>query len=128
MKQLITKAELDQYGDLCKTLAPFKSSISAKEALRRKIAAAYEDQAADQSFQAEGERWTIRLSPKTVKRMFKPGALKRLAFFLGDAFFKIAQVPLGDFEAHVTLPDRSKYVVESQTGYRTVEAVEKKAA
>lgn len=127
MKQLITKAELDQYGDYCKTLAPFKSTISAHKALRKKIAAAYEDQAADESFQAEGERWTVKLSPKTVRRMFKPGALKRLAHFLGDAFYKIAQVPLGEFEAHVTLPDRSKYIVESQTGYRTVEAVEKQA-
>ncbi len=128
MKQLITKAELDQYGDDCKTLAPFKSVISRKEALRKKIVSAYEDQAEDQSFQAEGERWTVKLSPKTTKRAFKPGALKRLAAFLGDVFFKIAQVPLGEFENHVTVLDRSKYIVESQTGHRTVEAVEKKAA
>ncbi len=124
----ITKAEYDQYGDDCKTLAPYQSTITRKEGLRKKIVAAHEDKPADLPCTAEGERWTLMLSPRKMKRIFKPGAIKRLAAFLGDTFYKIADVGFGDFDEHVTILDRSKYVVEEQTGHRTIEAVEKPAA
>ncbi len=127
MKQ-ITKAEYDQYGDDCKTLAPFQSTITRKESLRKKIVAAHEDKPADLPCAAEGDRWLLMLSPRKMKRIFKPGAIKRLAAFLGDQFYKIADVGLGDFDEHVTILDRSKYVVEEQTGHRTIEAIEKPAA
>ena len=124
----VTKAEVDHYGDLCKRLDPFKADIAGKEKLRKKIVAAYDDQPADESFTPEGDRWILKLGPRTMRRIWKPGAIKRLATFLGDAFYKIAQVPLGEFDDHVTIPDRSKYVIEEQTGHRHIDAIEKPAA
>ena len=126
-EKYIVSLEADRFGYLDKKLAPFKSEIAEREKLSKKLRARADAEPADQPCVFEGDHFTLKLSARTMKRVFKPGALKRLFNFLGDAFYKIAEVPLGKFDDHVTILDRSKYVVEEQIGYRTIEAIEKPA-
>ena len=119
------KALYDQYGDLKSELAPLQYKISAMEKCRKAIVALHEDEPADQPCAAEGDRWLITMTPRTMQRVFKPGALKKLSVALGKRFWAICTVGLGKFEEEVTLLDRSKYVEEQQTGHRTLEAIAK---
>lgn len=119
----VLSAEIDKFGDLDTELAPFKSKISEREKLRKSIVARFETEPADQSCSGEGERFIIKLTARTMKRVYKPGAMKRLAAFIGDTFWKICELPMGKFDDHVTILDRDRYVVEEQTGYRTIEVV-----
>ncbi len=120
--------DIDKFGDLDKELAPYKSKIAEREKLRKIIVARYENEPEDQICSGDGERFTVKLSPKTMKWVYKPGALKRLATFLGDQFFKICDVGVGNLEENVTILDRPKYGAKEQIGYRTIEAVEKEIA
>jgi len=123
----VVSLEADRFGYLDQKLAPFKSEIAEREKLGKTMRARADAEPANQPCLFEGEHFTLKLSARTMKRVFKPGALKRLCAFLGDAFYKIADVPLGKFDDHVTILDRPKYVVEEQIGYRTIEAIEKPA-
>ena len=119
--------EIDKFGDLDKELAPFKSKIAEREKLRKIIVARFENEAADQEFTGEGERYSVKLSARTMKWVWKPGALKRLATFLDDRFFKICDVGLEDFEGNVTILDRPKFGAKDQIGYRRITATVEKA-
>jgi glutamine synthetase type III len=118
------KAEVDRLWTLDNKLAPFKSDIYERDKLRKKIAARFDDEDATKSFIAPGETTPgVEVSARTNRRDFKPGALKKLATFLGELFWPLAKVSMEDFEDHVTILDRDKYVVESQSGYRYVKAI-----
>jgi hypothetical protein len=126
-EQALLSSETDEMGDLDEELAPLKPKIARREYLRKKFVARAENEPADQPCTFEGKRWNLKLSARTMKRVFKPGAMKRLATVLGDVFFRIADFPLGKFDDYVTIDNREKYVVLEQTGYRTIEAIEKPA-
>lgn len=122
-KQL-ESVEVDEFVDLDTELYPLKSKISRHQFLRKKIAARFENREADGTFKAEGVRTDgVLVGPKTMQRDFKPGALKRLADFLETSFWKIAKVSMKDFDDHVTIDERDRFVVRSQSGFRLVTVV-----
>ncbi len=128
-ERAIVSAEADEIGDLDAELAPFKSKIARREYLRKKFVARAEDSPADEACTFEGaERWNVKLTARTLKRVFKPGAMKRLATYLGEVFFRIVEFPLGKLDDYVTIENREKYVTLERVGYRSLEAVEKPAA
>jgi hypothetical protein len=118
-------AEVDEFVILDTELAPFKSKIRRRDDLRKLIGARYENEDPNGTFIAQGNVSSAKVSPRTMRRDFKPGAMEKFAAFLGKVFFKLAKVSMEDFDNHVTILDREKFVVQSQTGYRYVNAIAK---
>lgn len=119
---------IDEFGDLDQDLSPFAKKLRRRDDLRKQIQSWYAEEGGNQTFIAAGDRWGVSIGEKAHKREFKPGCMRRLATFLGALFFKVCRVNLEDFDAHVPIGERARFVVESQSGYRKIEAFPKSQA
>ncbi len=115
---------MDEFVELDTELAPFKKKIYRRDTLRKEIAARYENEPETESFIAPGIFTAgVEVGPKTMRRDFKRGALEILASILGKPFWKLISMRMEDFDNHVTIDQRDKYVAQSQSGYRYVHAI-----
>jgi hypothetical protein len=114
-------AIVDELGDLEKELQPFKPKIARAEALRKMLRDKYREQAADQSFQVHGTKWSALLSACgnsteiLVRALFKAiGASK---------FLDVATVSIKAASAAVPAEVLASCSSVSQTGSRSLTVV-----
>ena len=113
------KAKLvDEFGQLDLKVREFSPIKDRYEALRKEIQSWYENSSAGASFEAEGKAFLVTAGPRGMKRRLK--GLAGLAKALKKKFWDICTVKLEDLDAYVAEPERSKYVIEEQTGPRKV--------
>ncbi len=115
---------IDRFGELREQLKPFKSAIDEEEKLAKLIRAWHEDDPPDLPLTEEGEHYVIELGPRANRRHFKPGAMRRLSQKIQN-FFQLVKLGLEDFDAHIPIEERGKYVLEARTGPRKLEVFAK---
>lgn len=127
----MTKAEraaiIDEYGELQRRVDEFRPVAERCAMLARTIASWYADEPPEESFVEEGRRYSVQISPRTVKRTIVNMA--KLYALVGKAkFLEMATVTLSAVDKHVAAPLHSKFIRAEMTGERRVKAVAKASA
>ena len=117
-------AVVDEFGRLDAELALLKPKLDRHEELRKQIAACYDDQPAEQDFQAAGDQFTAVIGPRGNRR--KIIDMKKVFKAMGQAiFFKLCDLPLGKLDALIPEHEQKGIVQWEKSGSRTVKVVVK---
>jgi hypothetical protein len=120
-------AIIDEYGELDRRIAEFKPICDRAAALKKEIVSWFERESADQSFVAEGLRYTVQISPKAVERRIVDMA--KLFLRIGKAkFLELCRFPLAAIDQHIPAENHSEFLLSERSGNRSVKAVAKASA
>lgn len=122
----IQSQTVEEFGQLDAKVKAFAPTKDRHEALRKKIQAWYDKDAANKAFHPESAHYVATVGERSMERTLTD--MKGLAKHLGRQFWKLCTMRLGDVDAHVTEPDRAQFVNTKQTGSRKVTVAPKPEA
>lgn len=117
--------QVDELGDITKTLSPMRPLIAREEALRKAIRGHFAMSPPALAFEAAGERYTVAVGPRALERSINYLMLvKRIGLKL---YASIAKVTLKDLEANLPADVVSGVVSSANTGSRSLTVCERGA-
>jgi hypothetical protein len=123
-ERLARAAIVDEFGELKRRIQEHKPDVDRAQALAKIIQSWYQHEKPEQAFVAEGEAYTLQVSPRGMVRTITD--LWRVYRILGkDKFFELAHVGLSYIDAEIPAEKHAAFLVQSQTGDRRLVAVAK---
>lgn len=122
----VESLQVDELGDIEKTLAPHRALIAREEALRKAIRARFDASDATSEFETIGARFVVEIGPKALQRAIcYPKLIKALGL---KKFAEFATWTLGNLEAHVACGVVADVVSSANTGSRSLKVLERGGA
>lgn len=127
----MTKSErsaiVDEFGELARQLAQAKPLRDRYDRLSKEIQSWYEDKPADESFVAEGSRYTVQVSARQTERTVhnKPWLCNWMGL---ERFLDHATIGLRSIDSLVPKVWHGEFITEAQTGRRSLTPVAARAA
>lgn len=111
--------QVDELGDLERTLAPHRLAIAREETLRKLIRTWYDNKAEAEPFEARGTRYVVLLGVKALQATVD---MTKLARIIGlKKLLEFASVTLAGLEKHAPGLD---VVTKAHTGTRSLKVFE----
>lgn len=119
-------AIVDEFGELRRRIAESKlqlqPTLERADALESQILSWYEHEPPDQSFVADGHRYSVQVGARHWER--KITGLRRLFRFLGQRrFLDLCTFPLKSIDKAIPEVEQSQFVEKTRTGPRSLKPV-----
>jgi hypothetical protein len=117
----IAAQTVDDFGDVCKLRDEFAPTERLYNRLREQLKDLVADADPDAEFLVRGERYTLRISARSIQRKVDVEKVKKL---LGAAkFLEAATVTLTALSNFLTKPQIETVVFEEQSGSRSFDPI-----
>ena len=120
--QLLAR-QVDELGDIDKTLAPLRAMMSRETLLKAAIRSAFDSAAANETFTAAGNRYVAELGWRGLEKSIDyPKLIKAIGLKM---FSNIAKVTLKVLEEKVGCGIVADVVTSANTGFRSLKITER---
>lgn len=113
---------IDEFAELDARVAAWKPALARHKELRETITAWYDEMPADQAFEAKGNMFAIRISPRELQR--KIVSMTKVKAKLGlKLFLDLCSFTLKNLDAHIPTAEQKHLVAQQRTGHRSVTVI-----
>ncbi len=122
-RRLREQAEVDELGALEKEFAPLRPKLARIELLREAVRSRYQEEAADKTFEATGQRFTVMVGARANVSVIDYAKL--IKAIGAKMFSQIAKTTLKALEENVACGVRAECVRVEQIGARSLKTFER---
>lgn len=122
----MTKTEraklVDEFVDLDRTIATYKTNLDRHKELRDTILSWYADLPADQTAQVHGKRYAVLVTPRQFQQRITSMAKVKAKLGL-KLFLELCSFTLKNLNAHIPTSEQAGLVTRERTGHRNLEVI-----
>jgi len=113
---------VDEFAELDRTIATYKTNLDRHKELRETILSWHANLAANQSAEVHGKKYALRITPREFQR--KITSMAKVKAKLGLArFLQLCSFKLKNLDAHIPTSEQAGLVAREQTGHRSLEVI-----